>query len=71
MRFDLILTMREIYINSNLNPLIKFTSGSRSNEFKDMPLCHRLWGNSKMITKIVSINMRIAISYAMKWGILF
>ena len=33
-RFDLILTMRDIYINSNLNPLTKFTSSSRSTEFK-------------------------------------
>ena len=35
-RFQLILTMRDIYINSNLNPLIKFTSSSRSTEFKDI-----------------------------------
>ena len=36
-RLDLILTMRDIYINSNLNPLIKLTSSSRSTEFKDIP----------------------------------
>ena len=30
---DLILTMRDIYIDSNLNPLTKFTSSSRSPEF--------------------------------------
>ena len=35
MRFDLILTVRDIYINSNLNPLTKFTSSSsRSTKFK-------------------------------------
>ena len=34
LRRDLIFFMRDIYINSNLNPLIKFTSSSRSTEFK-------------------------------------
>ena len=36
LRFDLMLMMKDIYIvtNSNLNPLIKFTS-SRSTEFKE------------------------------------
>ena len=34
-RLGLILSMRDIYINSNLNPLTKFTSSSRSTEFKD------------------------------------
>ena len=29
-RFDLIFTMRDIYISSNMNPLTKFTSSSRS-----------------------------------------
>ena len=33
MWFDLILMMRDIYINSNLNPLTNFTSSSRSTEF--------------------------------------
>ena len=32
-RLDLVLTMRDIYINSNPNPLTKFTSSSRSTEF--------------------------------------
>ena len=36
MRFDLILTMRDIYINSNLNQLKKFTSSCRST--KSRPL---------------------------------
>ena len=31
-----ILTMRDIYINSNPNPPAKFTSSSRSTEFKDI-----------------------------------
>ena len=28
--------MKDIYINSNLNPLTKFTNSSRSTEFKDI-----------------------------------
>ena len=35
-RFDLILSMRDIYTNSNLNPLTKVTSSSGSIEFKDI-----------------------------------
>ena len=35
-RLELILAMRDIYINSNLNPLTKFTSSSRSTELKDV-----------------------------------
>ena len=61
-RPDVILSMREIYINSSLNPLTKFTSSSRSTEFKDiLP-----WNISRMIMKTVPISMRIAMSYAMK-----
>ena len=57
MRFDLILTMRDIYINSNLNPLTKFTSSSRSTEFKDiLP-----WNISQMIMKTIPISTRIVI----------
>ena len=37
MRFDLILIMKDIHINFNLNPLTEFTSSSRSIEFKDLP----------------------------------
>ena len=63
MSFDLMLTMRDIYINSDLNPLTKFTSSSRSAEFKNiLP-----WNNSEVIIKTVAISMRI--SYAVKWGI--
>ena len=58
--------MRDIYINSSLNPLTKFTSSSRSTKFKDiLP-----WKISQMITKIIPVNMRIVISYAMKRSIL-
>ena len=54
---DLILTMRDIYINSKVNPLTKFTS-SRSTEFKDiLP-----WNISEMITKAVPISTRIVLS---------
>ena len=35
-RLELILTMREMYINSNLNPLTKFFRRSRSTELKDI-----------------------------------
>ena len=61
-RFDLIFTMRVIYINSNLNPLKKFTSSSRSTQFNDiLP-----WNISQMITKTIPITTRIVISYTMK-----
>ena len=60
-RLDLILTIRDIYINSNLNPFTKFTSSSRSTAFKDiLP-----WIISQMITK-TSTSMRIVINYAVK-----
>ena len=35
-RLDLVLSMRDIYINSNLNLLTKLTSSRRSTEFKDI-----------------------------------
>ena len=65
-RLDLILSMRDIYINSNLNSLAKFTGSSRSIEFKDIVL----WNISQMITKTVSISMQTVISHAMKQDIL-
>ena len=65
MRLDLIFSMRDIYINSNLNPLTKFTSSSRSTEFKDI----LRWNISQMITKTIPISTRIVISYAIKRGI--
>ena len=64
-RLDLIFSMRDIYISSNLNPLTKFTSSSRSTKFKDIfP-----WNISQMITKTIPISTRIVISYVMKRGI--
>ena len=66
-RLDFIFKMRDVYINSNLNPLTQFTSRNRSTELKDiLP-----WSISKMIMKIVPISTRIVMSYAIKWGILF
>ena len=67
MRFDLIFTMRDWYINSNLKPLIKFTTSSRSIELKDI-LRQNI---SQMIINTIPISMRTAISYAMKRGIPF
>ena len=56
-RFNLLFTARYIYISSNLNPLIKFISSSRSTEFKDIfP-----WNICQMIIKTVSNSMRIII----------
>ena len=64
---DLILTMRDIYIDSTLKSITKFTRSSRSTEFKDiLP-----WNISPMITKTIAISTRIFISSTMKWGIPF
>ena len=53
-RLDLILTIKNTYINPNLNPLTKLTS------FKDIfP-----WNISQMITKTAPISTRTVISYA-------
>ena len=54
-KLDLIFTMRDIYINSNLNTLTKFTSSSRSTEFNDI-LPRKI---SEMITKTIPISTRI------------
>ena len=62
-RLDLILTMRDIYINSNLHLVKKFTSrSSRSTELKD----NFPWNISQMIMMTVPISIIIATSYAMK-----
>ena len=54
-----------ISINSNLNPITKFTSSSKSTEPKDiLPL-----NISQMIMKTVPISMRTVLSYAMIQGI--
>ena len=64
-RLDLVFSLRDIYMNSNLNPLTKFTSSTRSTKLKDI----LLWNISQMITKTIPISTRIVISYVMKWGI--
>ena len=61
----MILLMRDVYINSNLNPLTKFTSSSRSTEFEDI----LIWDISQMTMKTVPISVRIVISNAMKQDI--
>ena len=63
-RLDLILTMRDIYTNSNLNPQTKFTSSSRSSQFKGI----LLWSISQIIMKTILISTRIVISYSVKQG---
>ena len=39
-RLDLMLTVRNIYINFNLNPLTKFSNSSKSTEFRYPPTEH-------------------------------
>ena len=60
MKRDLKLTMRDIYITSNLNLLTKFSSSSV--EFRDI-LPRNI---SQMIMKTVPIHTRMVISYEMK-----
>ena len=67
MWFGLILTMRDILINSNLKTLTKFTSSSRNTEFKDI----LSWDISQLITKTIPISTWIVMSHAMTLGILF
>ena len=62
MMLDLIFTLRDKYINSNLDPHTEFSTISRSIKLKDFfP-----WNISEMIMKTVPISTRIVISYAMK-----
>ena len=57
--WGLILVMRDIKINSNLNPLTKVIRSSRSTEFKaTFP-----WNISQMIMKIIPISMRTVITH--------
>ena len=64
-RHDLILTMRDIHMNSKLNTHTKFTSSSKSTEFNNiLP-----WNIYHMIRKSLPISTRTLINYAMKWGI--
>ena len=63
MRLDQKLTMRDIYINFNLNSLTKFTSSSRRTTRKAIfP-----WNISQMITKTVTISTRIVTSYTISF----
>ena len=57
--------MKDIYINSNMNPLKKFNVSGGITEFKDI----LSWSISHMIPKTIPISMRIVISYAMERGI--
>ena len=64
-RFDVLLTMQDIDINSNLSLLTIFTSRSRSTEFK-----HILpWNISQIIKKAIPICPKIVISCVIKYGI--
>ena len=63
---DLIFKMMDIYINSKLDTLTKFTTSNRITEFNDI----LLWKISQMITDTVSVSMRILTSCAIKWEIL-
>ena len=66
-RLDLIFTMINIYINSNLNPVTKFFSSSRNTKFKNiLP-----WNISQMIMKTIPSSTRIIINYMIKQGIPF
>ena len=53
-RFDLIFSMMDIYINSNLNPRTKFTSSSRGTGFKEklFPVFVKTFSNSHKIYKM-------------------
>ena len=64
-RLDLVFTIREIYINPNLNPLKKFAS-SRS-----MNLKISSYERSPKWSRRLLISTRIVISYAMKRSSLF
>ena len=64
-RLDWIFYVRDIYSNSNLKLLTKFTNSSRSTEFEDV----LSWNISPMNMKTFPISIRIAINYVMKRGI--
>ena len=57
--------MRDVNINSNLNPLTKLTTSSRSTGFKDI----KSWNISQMIMKTVPISTRIVTSDEMGYPI--
>ena len=55
MRLGLIFTLGDIYINSHLKPLTKFSTNSRTTEFKDF----FLWNITQIISKTISISTKI------------
>ena len=58
-RLDLMLTMRDVYINSVLKPLTTLASSSRSTEFKDiLP-----WNISQAIAKTIPISTRMVMQW--------
>ena len=61
MSLNQILTLRNTYINANLNLLTKFTKSSRGTEFEE------LLSNDKEDYSLIS--MRIVISYTIKQDI--
>ena len=64
MRLDLIFSIKDMYINSDLDPLTKFSRSSRSAESQDI-----LLGNiSQMITKAIAISRRLMKSLWLNGG---
>ena len=59
---DLIFTLRDIYINSNLDPVTKFSIRIKY-IFQ--------WDISQMTTETIPIRTRTVINYAVKWVIPF
>ena len=62
-----VIFIKDIYINSNLEPITKFSSSCRSTMFKDtLP-----WNTSQLPLTSISISTRIVIGCVMKRGIPF
>ena len=67
LRRNLIFTMRDIYVNFDMDPPTKFSSSRKSTEFKNiLP-----WNISQMIMNIIPIIMRIVMRFVIKRGIAF
>ena len=62
MKLDLISTIRDLCINGNLTPLIKFGRSIKSTEIKDI----LQWTICQIITKSILISMETIKSYGMK-----
>ena len=67
MRHDLIFMVRDVYINSNNNPVTKLISISRSIQLKDILQCNI--SKSKMTTKSIPISTRTIKCSVMKSSI--